>query len=186
MTEMVYSIAPPRTIIVNVCPNKLLWWQTRTCRLYSRVQDVCAIHNNILHDACAQRARSGVCCTYGVPEAHWHGFGGTAERVLGVTEVVAVVRLRQLANGELHDELGVVLLGPDHVHVVFAAINHRRPALRVTPKHHFRFGVRVHHALERHGVAQVGHGDFRRHQFGNVWNTRDIMTITNYYEKKNK
>jgi len=130
---------------------------------------VCATRdNNTLRDACAQPDRRDARCTYGVPDAHRHGLGGAAERVLGVTEVVAVVRLRQLANGELHDELGVVLLGPDHVHVVFAALDHRRPALRIPPKHRFRFGVRVHHALERHGVAQVGHGDFRRHQFGNV------------------
>lgn len=89
-----------------------------------------------------------------------------------MTEVIAVVRLRQLANGQLHDELGEVLLGLDHVHVVFAAVDHRRPALRVPPEHHFWFGVRVHHALESHGVAQAGHGDFRRHQFGHVCNTR--------------
>lgn len=106
--------------------------------------------------------------THGVPYPHRHRFGGAAERVLGVTEVIAVVRLRQLADGQLHDELGVVVLGPDHVHVMLAALDHRRPALRVPPEHHLGLGVRVYHALERHGVAQVSHGDFRRHQFRHI------------------
>jgi len=119
----------------------------------------------IYYNGCAQSNRlvDRVSCTYGVPNSHRHGFGGAAKRVLGVTEVIAVVCLRQFANRELHDKLCIVLLGLDHIHVVFTALDHRSPALSVPPKHHFRFGVSVHHALERHGVAQVGHGDFRRH-----------------------
>lgn len=85
-----------------------------------------------------------------------------------MAEVIAVVRLRQFADGQFHDELGEVLFGLDHVHVVFAAFDHRRAALRVPPEHHFGFGVRVHHALERHRVAQVGHRDFGSHQFRHV------------------
>lgn len=100
---------------------------------------------------------------YRVPYPHGHGFGRAAERVFGMAEIIAVVRLRQLADGQFHDELGPILFGPDHVHVVFAALDHRSPALRVPPEHHFRFGMRVHQALQRHRVAQVRHGDFRRH-----------------------
>lgn len=85
-----------------------------------------------------------------------------------MAEVIAVVRLRQFADGQFHDELRVILFRTDHVHVVLAALDDRRAALRVTPEHHFRFRVRVHHALERHRVAQVGHRDFGSDQFRHV------------------
>lgn len=115
--------------------------------------------------------------TYGVPNSYGDGFSGTSEWVFGVTEVIAVVCFRQMADGEFHDKLGEVVLGSDHVHVVFAALYDRRAALRVPPEHHFRFRVGVHHALQRHAVTQVCHGYFRRHQFRHICKTYDSTFI---------